>query len=233
MITQLSAQEAIKKEFISIFEISLLFDVSGITARRYINGIFKEIELLESKLKSADQNDPDLINQKIKVLSDKVRRRVIGQTKIGEDIFILELARKEALENWDLRPSAKDIIQKETDQVDQSNQTTQTDQTTQNIQTDQTSQGGNQQTVQAISQENPQNSLPRAERYEPQNLVTDIYGQKYISLMESQLVEKDNTIKDLRETNKFLSITNGKLNEQLRFLLEKPSAQNQPPQNII
>jgi uncharacterized coiled-coil protein SlyX len=57
--------------------------------------------------------------------------------------------------------------------------------------------------------------------------MTDIYSNnKYVNLLESQLIEKDETIKDLRETNKFLSITNSKLNEQIRFLLEKPQNDN-------
>ena len=66
----------------------------------------------------------------------------------------------------------------------------------------------------------------KAPEQSAQQVTVDAFGQKYVQLLETQLSEKDATIKDLRETNKFLSITNGKLNEHLRFLLEKP--QNPP-----
>jgi hypothetical protein len=203
MTTQMNNEETLKKDFINIFEISHLFDVSGITARRYINGIFKEIELMQEKLKLADQADQAMTTQKLKTLSDRVRRKVVGQTKAGEDIFILELAKKEALEKWPLRPTVKTASQETPDQAEQATV---------------------KETVQMPDQLSNQMSN--------QNLVTDIYGQKYISLLETQLTEKDNTIKDLRETNKFLSITNGKLNEQLRMLLEKPQGPNNPTENI-
>jgi hypothetical protein len=229
MITQINAQEVIKKDFINIFEISLLFDVSGITARRYINGIFKEIDSLKEQLKLIDQNDQGVINQKIEVLSGKVRRRVVGKTKANGDIFILELAKKEALESWSLRPDIKDVFQQEINQVKEPTQPKQNISVDQNEQVEKNQQANNQPL--APEPDQPQVSLPKVERYEQPNLVTDIYGQKYVTLLETQLVEKDNTIKDLRETNKFLSITNSKLNEQLKFLLEKPQNQNPPPQN--
>lgn len=188
MTTQINTQEILKKNFINIFEISLLFDVSGITARRHIHGILKEIELLKDKLKLSTQKDEALITQELNALLGKVRKRVVGQTKDGEDIFILELAKEEALAKWGLRPA---VVQENPDFTAQ--------------------------TAQAAPE-----PVHLTTQKPDQEIISDEYSKKYISLLETQLVEKDSTIKDLRETNKFLSITNGKLNEQLKLLLEKP-----------
>jgi hypothetical protein len=208
MINQINIQEVLKKNFINIFEISHLFDVSGITARRHINGILKEIELLKDKIKLDTQGDNALLIQELNTLLGKVRRRVIGQTKMGEDIFILELAKEEALAKWELRPDVQEA----------QNPTAQNPE----IEPDQLS---NQEPDQKRDQDNTQ----KTEKQNFQEVIIGDYGSKYVSLLESQLTEKDDTIKDLRETNKFLSITNGKLNEQLKLLLERPQEPDQMP----
>jgi hypothetical protein len=213
MTNQMSTQEIIKKDFINIFEISHLLDVSGITARRYINGILEEIELLKSQIKLDTQDDKALSNQRLNTLLSKARRRVIGQTKAGEDIFILELAREEALAKWGLRPAAKADIKKIQDMTAQA-----------------PVQPAAQPDIQASSQIYQEDIRKTEDK--TGEVAIDTFGSKYISLLESQLTEKDNTIKDLRETNKFLSITNGKLNEQLKFLLEKPKESDLPRENF-
>lgn len=198
-----------ENEFIDIFEISHLFNVSGITARRYINEILNEMELLEEKVKLDTQKDDSLSIQKLNDLSKKARRRIIGQTKAGKDMFILELSKSEALSKWGLRPSAKTSAECAQNM------------TNQNVKS----------ATQMINQEDDQGNYK-----ENAGEVVDSFGQKYIKLLESQLNEKDDTIKDLRETNKFLSITNGKLNEQMKLMLEKPKEPGKsadPVQNKI
>jgi hypothetical protein len=200
MDNQLNTKEILRKDFLNIFEISHLFDVSGITARRHINEILGEIDLLQDKMKLDIQGDGALITQKLNTLSGKARRRVIGRARNGKDIFILELSKKEAMAKWGMRPTVVEEMRNVTTQM----------------------------TTQMINQEDNH----QAETENNQEVIGDGYGQKYIELLESQLTEKDDTIKDLRETNKFLSITNGKLNEQLKLLLEKPRGTDRPQENI-
>jgi hypothetical protein len=240
MNNQINTQEVIKKDFLNIFEISQLFSVSGITARRHIKEILEKVDLLEDKLKVSAPQDKPPISQELSPLLGKARKRVIGLTQAGESMYILELSRKEAFAVWELRPSAKNLIpdvenlstqnsdqafdqggdHEDTQKGDQySNLSNQTE-----FLSNQKGAPGGDQTEHLITQE-PEASSQKGDSPREKELVVDAFVQKYIQLLESQLTEKDATIKDLRETNKFLSITNGKLNEQLRFLLDKP----QPP----
>jgi hypothetical protein len=225
MEDQINVQEILKKDFLNIFEISYLFDVSGITARRHIKSIMDNIALIEDKIKLDTQEDKTMMEQELNVLSGKARKRVVGQTKSGQTMYLLELANKEAFANWQLRPAIRGVA-KEPQNVPTQNLSNQ------NLHT--------QKPVDTIQNVPPAAVLPEQKPAEPapapdlptQNIPTqnlsnqwmafDGFSDKYLKLLESQLSEKDDTIKDLRETNKFLSITNGKLNEQLRFLLEKP-----------
>jgi hypothetical protein len=260
MNNQIDTQEIIKKEFLNIFEISQLFSVSGITARRHIKEILEKIDLLENKLKLSVPQDKPPILQELGALLGKARKRVIGQTQAAESMYILELSRKEAFANWELRPSvrtsipdAESLSTQSSDQggdqndqggtqnwpkfdqgVDQrgdqnqflSNQKSNLSNQNNVLSNQKPDQGGDQ-------TGNLSNQIPDLITQKPDNngereVIVDAFAQKYIRLLETQLEEKDATIKDLRETNKFLSITNNKLNEQLRFLLEKPKESDAP-----
>jgi len=48
----------------------------------------------------------------------------------------------------------------------------------------------------------------------------------YTQFLLEQIKEKDNTIKDIRETNKYLSISNRDLNQKIVQLLEAPKKEN-------
>jgi hypothetical protein len=233
--SQINAQEVIKKDFLNIFEVSHLFDVSAITVRRHIKSIFGQIAATEGKLLST-QNDKAKLYQELEALSNKARKKIIGQNKAGESIYLLELANKEAFAIWQLRPTIKAVIQ---ENEGLSNQKV----AQQGEQGDQTDVLSTQEPE--LSTQKPDIAAPAADKLstkesegnsmEPEKdtqkteqiqwAPSDSFGQKYVQLLETQLSEKDDTIKDLRETNKFLSITNGKLNEQLRLLLDKPGGQ--------
>jgi hypothetical protein len=222
MMNQINTQEIIKKFFLNIFEVSHLFDVSAITVRRYIKNIFKEITETEEKLNLSNQNDKAKLYGELENLSAKARKRVIGQTKSGESLYLLELANKEAFENWQLRPTIKAVIQGTENIASQGD-----DQLS--IKTDPVDNGGANMSTQKSSGSTQKQEVSNQKLEEGTQRIeqiqwseADSFGQKYIQLLESQLLEKDDTIRDLRETNKFLSITNGKLNEHLRLLLEKP-----------
>jgi hypothetical protein len=231
---QINTQEVIKKEFLNIFEVSHLFDVSAITVRRYIKNIFEQIAIAEDKLNLSTQNDKTKLYRELEALSNRARKRVIGQTKAGESIYLLELANKEAFANWQLRPTIKAVIQENEnlvtqeathiDSVGSSEASLSTQKPDTTIHED--NQASTQEADQAsnrgsdMSTQEPEERSPKTENI--QWVANDGFSQKYIQLLETQLSEKDDTIKDLRETNKFLSITNGKLNEHLRLLLEKP-----------
>lgn len=203
MSNQINTQAIIKKAFLNIFEISYLFDVSGITVRRHIKNILEKIALVGEKIRLSTQDDKALLTQELRDLLGKARKRVIGQTKEGESIYLLELSNREAFASWQLRPTIKAAI-RETEKLP--------------------TQEPNQVSTQKNDLDNQNPKMINQKEGEPNNQEVAIggYGQKYVQLLETQLSEKDDTIKDLRETNKFLSITNGKLNEQLRLLLEKP-----------
>jgi hypothetical protein len=223
MSNQINTQEIIKKDFLNIFEISHLFDVSGITARRHIKSILEKIALLEDKIKLNTQSDQALLTQELVSLNTKVKKKVIGQTRDGQDMYLLELASKEAFANWELRPTIKTVIQ-ETERLSTQDIIQPVQPVSQSSQpiTQDDSSGNNQHPESIIQKTSEQNSQP---------LIVDAFAGKYVQLLETQLSEKDATIKDLRETNKFLSITNGKINEQLRLLLEKPQNPTMPTSN--
>jgi hypothetical protein len=220
--SQINAQEVIKKDFLNIFEVSHLFDVSAITVRRYIKSIFEQIAATEGKLLST-QNDKAKLYQDLEALSNKARKRVIGQTKSGESMYLLELANKEAVANWQLRPAIKTVIQEREDLTTQ--EATQLSNQIDTMST-QKAEAATQETARVSNQkpdagvQKPEENSQKTEQ--TQWVAAESLNQKYVQLLETQLSEKDDTIKDLRETNKFLSITNGKLNEQLRLFLEKP-----------
>lgn len=224
MSNQINTQEVIKKEFLNIFEISHLFNVSGITARRHIKTILDKIDLLEDKLKLCPPNDKPPILQELNALVGKARKRVIGQTQGGESMYVLEISNKEAFENWDLRPNIKTIVKDAENLITQEsakndNLSNHEDTQDPDLSTQNPNQDADYDNASVIQE--PKVSTQNAAPDDNQSEINGL-GEKYVKLLESQLLEKDATIKDLRETNKFLSITNGKLNEQLRLLLEKP-----------
>jgi hypothetical protein len=223
--SQINTQEILKKDFLNIFEISYLFDVSGITARRHIKGIMDKMAEIENKMKLDTQEGTALLAQELNVLAGKARKRVVGQTKSGQTIYLLELANKEAFANWQLRPAIKGVVQ-EPQNAPVPKMPAQNMPAQKTVDTIQSVSAAVQAPESKPAEPAPLQDLP-TQNVPTQNLSNqwmafDGFGEKYIKLLESQLSEKDDTIKDLRETNKFLSITNGKLNEQLRFLLEKP-----------
>src|SRR3989304_6800234 len=178
MSNQINTQEVIQKEFFNIFEISHLFNVSGITARRYIKNILDKIDLLEDKLKLSNENDRPPILQELNALVGKARKRVVGQTQSGEALYILELSNKEAFENWELRPNIKETIPD-----------------AENLITQELNQAGAQPQQSQESGAQTQATEKAPEKI-AQKVTVDAFGQKYVQLLETQLSEKDATIKD-------------------------------------
>jgi hypothetical protein len=220
MIESMNTQDILKKDFLNIFEISNLFEVSAITVRRHIKNIFKEISFIEDNLKLSTPDDKALLIQKLESLSSRARKRIVGQTKAGGSMYLLELSSKEAFANWQLRPTIT-AVNEEYEKREQE-PILHTNQVKPMITPE----------SELTNQENDKNNQSEKEGIKSTEYVgngTSVgFAEKYLQLLEAQLLEKDDTIKDLRETNKFLSITNGKLNEQLRLFLNKPSDSGYP-----